>query len=213
MIGTTIRIHSLESRKSYHERNSREKYPKSPMISSLGLSNVVRQDDHLSSIVWSSISIGGCISPYRYIIQTSEDADVMEGESNIITYFPMFETIPETRTCPQCASSFEITNVDIEFYKKVSPVFGSQKYLIPPPTRMAFRNERKLYKRKCSATGADIVSLYHPESKYTIYDPKYWWSDKWSPMDYGRDIDLSKSFFEQYAELAISIPRSALILP
>ncbi len=167
---------------------------------------------------------------------------------------PPNEHLVETRTCKHCSASFPITDKDMDFYSKVSPVFpslpvkggtdeerggggfgtwnqnppwspldrGVIKYQIPPPTlcpdcrqqrRLSFRNERKLYKRKCDATGKEIVSMYHPESEYTIYDPKYWWSDKWDPISYGKKFDFSKSFFEQYNELSQIIPRTALILP
>jgi len=44
----------------------------------------------------------------------------------------------------------------MEFYDKISPIFGEKKYVIPPPTlcpncrsknRICWRNENKLYKR------------------------------------------------------------------
>jgi len=55
---------------------------------------------------------------------------------------------------------------------------------IPTPTlcpeerqrrRLAFRNERKLYKRKCDATKKDIISLYQNDSPYIVYDHTVWW--------------------------------------
>jgi hypothetical protein len=79
--------------------------------------------------------------------------------------------------------------------------------MIPPPTlcpdcrqqrRLSFRNERKLYKRKCDATGKDIISIYSPDKPYTVYHQDYWWSDAWEPMDYGRDFDFSRSAIEQF---------------
>ena len=59
------------------------------------------------------------------------------------------------KSCKQCNISFEITNEDLEFYNKISPVFDWKKYEIPTPTlcpdcrqqrRFAIRNDRKLYK-------------------------------------------------------------------
>jgi len=70
---------------------------------------------------------------------------------------------------------------------------GKVKYLILSPTlcpdcrqqrRLAFRNERNLYKRKCSATGEDIISIYSPDKPYRVYNQEFWWSDKWNPLDY-----------------------------
>ncbi len=132
------------------------------------------------------------------------------------------EKVVQTKTCKHCHARFEITDKDIEFYEKISPILWWKKYSIPTPTlcpdcrqkrRLSFRNERKLYKRKCDATGKDIISMYNPESEYTIYDSKFWWSDKWDPKSYGIDLDFSKSFFTQYSELSKNIPRTSLILP
>ncbi len=108
----------------------------------------------------------------------------------------------------------------MEFYEKVSPVIRDKKYLIPPPKlcpdcrkqrRLAFRNERKLYKRKCDATGKEIISIYSPDKPYTIYHQDYWWSDKWDPMKYGREFDFSRSAFEQFGELMSEVPRPSLL--
>jgi hypothetical protein len=107
----------------------------------------------------------------------------------------MQEKIIETKQCKHCNSSFEITDKDLEFYDKISPSFpspdsmesGLGKYKIPSPTlcpdcrqqrRLSFRNERKLYKRKCDATGKLIISMYSPDKKFKVYDNDFWWSDK-----------------------------------
>ena len=122
------------------------------------------------------------------------------------------------KICKKCSKIFEITSEDLEFYKKISPKFPSPQpsplrgegveqvvYEIPAPTlcpdcrqqrRLAFRNERKLYKRKCDATWKSIISIYSPDKPYKVYDSDFWWSDKWDPMDYGVDFNFEKSFFE-----------------
>ncbi len=130
-----------------------------------------------------------------------------------------WEKIVETKNCKHCNSSFEITDKDLEFYEKLSPVFWWQKYQVPSPTlcpdcrqqrRLSFRNEKKLYKRKCDATGKDIISIYSSLKPYKIYHQDYWWSDKWDAMDYGRDFDFNKNFFEQFNELQLEVPRLCL---
>jgi hypothetical protein len=35
------------------------------------------------------------------------------------------EKIVETKTCCHCGANFDITDKDLEFYEKVSPVFSS----------------------------------------------------------------------------------------
>ena len=71
------------------------------------------------------------------------------------------DPIVKRKTCRVSGMKFAIFQSDLDFYDKVSPVFNGKKYQIPTPTlcpeertrrRMIFRNERKLYKRKCDAT-------------------------------------------------------------
>ena len=134
----------------------------------------------------------------------------------------MSETIIETRTCRACQSPYPITDRDIEFYTKVSPTFNGKKEFIPPPTlcpdcrqqrRLAFRNERKLYRRTCDLTGQSILSLYSPDKSLKVYDQKAWQSDAWSAFDYSRDFDFSRTFMEQYGELYRAIPHANLMNP
>ena len=134
---------------------------------------------------------------------------------------PPSEHLIETRSCRQCSSLFPITNKDMEFYEKVSPSFSGKRYLIPPPTlcpecrqqrRLAFHNERSLYKRNCNATGKEIISMYSPDKPYTVYAEEYWWSDAWNPLDYGMDIDFTKRFLSQYHELFHRVPKNALLI-
>ncbi|EKD44681.1 MAG: hypothetical protein ACD_71C00045G0002 [uncultured bacterium (gcode 4)] len=126
------------------------------------------------------------------------------------------EKIVETKKCTHCGASFEITDKDLEFYEKVSPVFDGVKYSIPTPTfcpecrqqrRLSFRNERKLYKRSCDATWKNIISVFSPDKKYPVYSSDEWWSDKWNPLDYGKDIDFSRPFFEQINKLMEEVPK------
>jgi len=131
---------------------------------------------------------------------------------------PSTEKLIETKICKECQTTFPITDKDIEFYDKVSPVFNLQKFSIPIPTfcpdcrqqrRLAFRNERKLYKRKCGATGKEIISVYSPHKSYKVFNNDYWWSDAWNPLNYGVDFNFSRSFFEQFNELLLLIPKAA----
>ncbi len=125
------------------------------------------------------------------------------------------ETI-QTKTCKHCNSNFEVTDKDLEFYDKISPVFNWKKYQIPTPTlcpncrqqrRLSFRNERNLYKRKCDATGKNIISIYSPDKELKVYDQDFWWSDNWNSLDYWVDFDFDKPFFEQFKELMKKVPR------
>lgn len=118
-----------------------------------------------------------------------------------------------------CKTTFEVTNEDLAFYDKVSPVIAGKKYEIPAPMqcpdcrrqlRLLFRNEHNLYRRKSDATGESIISVYPPESRFTVYEADAWWSDDWDPFSYGMAFDFSKTFFEQFCALYQSIPHIAL---
>jgi len=132
----------------------------------------------------------------------------------------MAETIVETKACKHCWAPFTITDKDLEFYDKISPVFWWKKYSIPSPTfcpdcrqqrRLSFRNERKLYKRNCDASGKQIISVYSPDKPYKVYEKKEWFADGRDPLSYGRDFDFSKMFFQQYEELIHEVPRMSLV--
>jgi len=93
------------------------------------------------------------------------------------------DPILEWRNCSISGTVFPIYQSDHKFYQKVSPSFGGEKCLIPYPTlcpsererrRFLFRNQRKLYKRTCDATGKSIISMYDEESPYKVYDYNYW---------------------------------------
>jgi CxxC-x17-CxxC domain-containing protein len=136
------------------------------------------------------------------------------------------EKVVETKVCRHCSCQFDITDKDLEFYEKVSPSFpspdsfesGLKKYLIPAPTlcpdcrqqrRLSWRNERKLYKRKCDASGKEIISMYSPDKNYRVYERDIWISDKWNPLDYGLDFNIERSFFSQFHELMLKVPRKS----
>jgi len=124
------------------------------------------------------------------------------------------------KTCLQCKKHYEITDEDLKFYEKVSPVFNTKKLLITPPDfcpdcrmqqRLSWRNERHLYKRACDLCGQNMVSTYPANSEYKVYCQKCWFSDKWDPLNFGKDFDFNRSFFEQFDELIKKVSRTGLI--
>ena len=72
--------------------------------------------------------------------------------------------------------------------------------------RLLWRNQKNLYQKKCEHSGKDTFSFYPPDSPYKIYDHDFWWSDEWDPMDYGKNYDFGRSFFEQLKELFFQVP-------
>ena len=110
------------------------------------------------------------------------------------------------RVCQNCKNTFTIEPEDFAFYEKMQ---------VPPPTwcpecrlkrRLSWRNERNLFRAKDAATGKDIFTGITPHAPIKIYDIEYWRSDSWDPLDYGREYDFSRPFFEQWKESAYAIP-------
>ncbi|MDH5596542.1 MAG: hypothetical protein OEY44_00435 [Candidatus Peregrinibacteria bacterium] len=114
------------------------------------------------------------------------------------------------KNCTQCQLSFEVTDKDRQFYSRMD---------VPEPTlcpncrqrrRLMYCNQINLYKRKCDGTGNDIISAYHPDSDRKVYSQTYWYGDEWDDLEYGREFDFNRPFFEQWYELYKKVPRPAL---
>lgn len=109
--------------------------------------------------------------------------------------------------CQNCKTDFTIDLEDFEFYKKIN---------VPPPTfcwkcrfqrRLAYRNERHAFWNTSAKSGKRIISIFPPNSGLQVYDEKEWRSDDWDGLDYGKDYDFSRPFFDQIYELTKTVPR------
>ncbi|MFA6524311.1 MAG: hypothetical protein WC264_02990 [Candidatus Paceibacterota bacterium] len=116
----------------------------------------------------------------------------------------------ETKKCQNCKNDFIIEPEDFNFYEKIK---------VPPPTfcphcrfvrRMAYRNERTLFKRFCDLCKRNIISIYPSSVVFPVYCKECWYLDKWEATEYGRDYDFSRPFFEQLKELFFSVPHLAI---
>ncbi len=112
----------------------------------------------------------------------------------------------ENKICQNCKCDFIIEPDDFNFYEKIN---------VPPPTwcpecrlkrRLSWQGYQILYKRKCDFTGEELITTHHPDSKNKIYRQDVWWSDKWDPIEYGKEIDWSRPFLEQFKELIKDVP-------
>ncbi len=129
-----------------------------------------------------------------------------------------------TSTCATCQSSYEVTEQELAFLKKIAPKIGEQTFEIPLPSncpqcrlalRTAQRNEQNMYHNVSAVTGKPLIALYSPDTewgkKYKIYTHEEWWSENWDGLSYGQDFDFSRPFFEQFNELSVKIPHVNLI--
>jgi len=116
----------------------------------------------------------------------------------------------ETRDCQSCKGQFVIEPDDFAFYEKIK---------VPPPTwcpgcrlqrRLAFRNERFMYKTKSASSGKEIFSMYSPQAGVKTYENSAWFSDSWDAISFGHDYDVSRPFFVQLNELLHQVPLFAL---
>jgi hypothetical protein len=114
------------------------------------------------------------------------------------------------KECQNCKNEFEITDDDLGFYTKIN---------VPPPTfcpecrlvrRIAYRENRPLYKDICNKCGKKIICIFAPESKINTYCSNCWWGDSWDPLDFGQDYDFTKPFLKQFYELQTKVPREAM---
>ena len=129
-----------------------------------------------------------------------------------------------TSTCATCQSSYEVTEQELAFLKKIAPKIGEQTFEIPLPSncpqcrlalRTAQRNEQNMYHNVSAVTGKPLIALYSHDTewgkKYKIYTHEEWWSENWDGLSYGQDFDFSRPFFEQFNELSVKIPHVNLI--
>ena len=116
----------------------------------------------------------------------------------------------ETKTCKNCKKQFTIDPEDFGFYESIH---------VPSPTwcpdcrqmrRMCFRNERNLFRRKDSITGDSLISVFSSASQYKVCSREYFDGDNFDPMEFGKDFDFSKPFFEQFKGIMFDMPFPAL---
>jgi hypothetical protein len=114
----------------------------------------------------------------------------------------------QTKNCQKCKKDFIIESEDFDFYEKMK---------VPAPTlcpdcrmqrRFALRNEWHLLRKK-DIHGKEIFSMFHEDAPVKIMGVEEWYSDSWDPLEYGKDYDFSKPFFEQFKELMNQVPLMA----
>jgi len=110
------------------------------------------------------------------------------------------------KQCQSCKKEFTIEPEDFNFYEKMK---------VPEPTwcpecrlrrRLIWRNGRTLFRRVDSSSGNEIFSGFPEGTNSKVFELEYWKSDSWDALDFGKDYDFSRPFFEQYRELLYSSP-------
>lgn len=115
------------------------------------------------------------------------------------------------KECIKCKSNFIIDSWDENFYAKMKVPIPNVCPDCRFKMRAVWRNEMSLYTgRKCDMCDKNIITMYNPKSPYKVYCNDCYISDKWDPKSYGVDYDPTRPFFEQYNELLINVPKTAL---
>lgn len=122
------------------------------------------------------------------------------------------ELVSHTRICLECKKKFEIEKEDIILLK----MFRSPAPKLCPNCRQQRRlsaaNYSNIYKRKCDVPGHSeiLISPVAPIMPWVAYDYSTYYSDTWDARSYSMNIDITKSFFEQYLDLARVVPIRAV---
>lgn len=116
----------------------------------------------------------------------------------------------QERTCRISGEKFYVPAEDIAFYKKIG---------VPLPTlsphesmrkKLGFLNVYNLFYGRSAKTGKKIISAYPENTKYKIWEHQIWHSDEFDPFKYGIEYNPEQSFFEQYKDFQLSVPRPNL---
>ncbi len=125
-----------------------------------------------------------------------------------------------TAACVSCKESFLITDDDVAFMDRVSPVIAGKKCSIPPPThcpdcrqqrRLSIMNERFFYSAVCGLCGKSTLTEQPTHSKKMVYCRECSHGDRWDPCEYGREFDFTRPFFDQMKDLWDAIPVQNLL--
>lgn len=112
--------------------------------------------------------------------------------------------------CQNCKKDFNITEDDKSFYERMSVPYPTFCPMCRMIRRLAFRNQRKLFKADNAFTGEKIFSLVPPDANIPIITEEQWHEDSWDGIDFGVDVDFSVSFLIQLFDLRKKIPQGNL---
>lgn len=123
----------------------------------------------------------------------------------------LLENMSSEITCRECSQVFLVDDMDADFYARFFVPVPSLCPLCRARRRLAFRNERVFYRRKCDRCGKDGVSMYSPNKPYTVWCYDCWFAEDWDPLTYGRAYNFERSFFDQFGELWSAMPKVGLV--
>jgi len=119
------------------------------------------------------------------------------------------------KECIETGDEFLISDLEIKFLDRISPVINRKKITLPLPRisplqrlkkRLANANQIHLYTRTSSLSGKRIFSMYPSNTPFPVFENEEWYGDGWNDLDYAIDFDFSKNFFPQIKKLSNKVP-------
>ena len=114
------------------------------------------------------------------------------------------------RTCRFSGERFYVRPEDVDFYRKIQVPLPTLSPLERWRRKLAFAPGYQFFKVKSSHTGNEVVSVYPSNTPFKIYEHEVWFSDQWDPLEFGKVVEPDKSFFEQFRNLQLHVPRPNL---
>lgn len=115
------------------------------------------------------------------------------------------------KKCKRCQADYKITEKDQKFYTKLDVPEPLECPDCRQQKRLAYRNERVLYKRKCDKCSKGIVSTFSSDKSFPVYCQECFWADDWDASDFNAEVNFEKPFFDQFYELMQKVPRLAIV--
>lgn len=108
-------------------------------------------------------------------LKTEEDPAIQVAIADDLTYLPMSDVL----VCQNkgCGKKFSVIPQEKEFYERKKLPLPDFCPACRHKQRMALRNERKLYKRKCAKCGEDMLATFPEDVPYTVYCQKCFWEN------------------------------------
>ena len=114
------------------------------------------------------------------------------------------------RVCRFSGEKFYVRPEDIEFYKKIRVPLPTLSPSERSRRRMAYSPSYTFFKVKSALDGEPLISVLPSTTQFKVYPHPYWFSHQWDPTDFGVEPDHQRTFFAQFKELQLSVPRPNL---
>lgn len=114
------------------------------------------------------------------------------------------------RTCRFSGAKFYVRPEDIAFYRRIRVPLPTLSPYERTRRKLGFTNFFNLFHTKSAFSGKNIIAAYPSTTPHKIYEHEVWNSDQWDPFSFGVQYDDRRTFFDQYRDFQLSVPRPNL---